>query len=46
MKTDVPILKRLGPVPFWRGEVKCLGALEAMYKKAMEAVRKFDILKP
>lgn len=39
MKIETPVLKRMGPVPFWRGETKCLDALETMYKKAMAAVR-------
>lgn len=37
MKTEVPILKRLGPVPFWRGEKKCLDELNRIYQRAMEA---------
>lgn len=36
MKIETPILKRLGPVPFWRGERKCLDSLEVMYRKAIE----------
>ena len=36
MKIETPILKRLGPVPFWRGEKKCLDSLEVMYRKAIE----------
>lgn len=36
MKIETPILKRLGPVPFWRGEAKCLDSLEVMYRKAVE----------
>lgn len=40
MKIETPILKRLGPVPFWRGEQKCLDALESIYKRAMEAAQK------
>ena len=40
MKIETPILKRLGPVPFWRGEKKCLDELETMYRKAMEAAAK------
>ena len=36
MKIETPILKRLGPVPFWRGERKCLDSLEEMYRKAVE----------
>ena len=39
MKVETPVLKRLGPVPFWRGEEKCLDALEGAYRKAMEAAR-------
>lgn len=39
MKIETPVLKRLGPVPFWRGEKKCLDALEAMYRKAIEDAR-------
>jgi len=37
MKIDTPVLKRLGPVPFWRGENRCLDALETMYRRAMAA---------
>jgi hypothetical protein len=37
VKIETPILKRLGPVPFWRGSVKCLDELERCYRKAMEA---------
>ena len=37
MKIETPILKRLGPVPFWRGSTKCLDELERCYRKAMEA---------
>lgn len=37
MKTEVPVLKRLGPVPFWRGEQKCLDALNRIYRLAMES---------
>ena len=36
MKIDVPILRRLGPVPFWRGEKKCLDELQRIYRKAIE----------
>jgi hypothetical protein len=35
MKIDTPVLKRLGPVPFWRGESRCLDSLEVIYKRAM-----------
>ena len=34
MKIDSPVLKRLGPVPFWRGEKKCLAEFDRLYKKA------------
>ena len=37
MKIETPILKRLVPIPFWRGEKKCLDELEKMYRKAMDA---------
>lgn len=37
MKIETPILKRLGPIPFWRGETKCLDGLEALYRRANEA---------
>jgi len=37
MKTESPVLKRLGPVPFWRGERRCLEALGEMYRRAQEA---------
>ena len=37
MKVDTPILKRLGPIPFWRGEGRCLDELEKMYRKAITA---------
>ena len=36
MKIETPILKRLGPIPFWRGERKCLDELERIYRAAME----------
>ena len=36
MKVETPVLRRLGPVPFWRGEERCLDALEGAYRKAME----------
>ena len=45
-KGRCPVLKRLGAIPFWRGEEKCLPALEAIYRKAMtkaeEALRRED----
>ena len=40
MKNESPVLKRLGPVPFWRGQVKCLDALRKMYERAAEAARR------
>jgi len=39
MKIDTPVLRRLGPIPFWRGEKKCLDELEKMYRKAMAAAK-------
>ena len=36
MKNDPAVLKRLGPVPFWRGERKCLDLLSEMYRRAMK----------
>ncbi len=36
-KKESAVLKRLGPVPFWRGERKCLDALGEMYSRAMES---------
>jgi hypothetical protein len=39
MKIETPILRRLGPVPFWRGTNKCLVELERIYKKAIEAAK-------
>ena len=40
MKIESTVLKRLGPVPFWRGEAKCLDTLEGVYRKATEAARR------
>ena len=37
MKIESPVLRRLGPVPFWRGEKKCLDELQRIYKKASAA---------
>ena len=37
MKIETPILKRLGPIPFWRGEKKCLDELQRIYNRAAEA---------
>ena len=39
MRSDPPVLRRLGPVPFWRGEQKRLTALEPIYRRAMENAR-------
>ena len=35
MKIETPLLRRLGPVPFWRGEKRCLDELERIYRRAM-----------
>jgi len=40
MKVESPVLRRLGPVPFWRGERKCLEALEEIYRRAVENARR------
>ena len=37
MKIETPILRRLGPVPFWRGSAKCLDELESVYRRARAA---------
>lgn len=34
MKIESAVLKRLGPIPFWRGEKKCLDELNRIYHKA------------
>lgn len=36
MKVETPVLSRLGPVPFWKGERKCLDQLEELYRKAAQ----------
>ena len=36
MKVETPVLKRLGPVPFWRGEKKCLDELQRIYNRAAD----------
>ena len=36
MKVETPILRRIGPVPFWRGEEKCLDTLDRLYARAAE----------
>lgn len=43
MRSDPPVLRRLGPVPFWRGEQRCLSVLEPIYRRAMENAH--DILR-
>ena len=40
MKIETPILKRLGPIPFWRGAGRCLDELERIYRRAMEQASK------
>jgi len=40
MKIENPVLKRLGPIPFWRGCEKCLPALERIYRTAQETAQK------
>ncbi len=37
MKNEIPVLEKLGPVPFWRGTEKCREALAEMYGKAMRS---------
>ncbi len=39
MKNESAVLKRLGPVPFWRGERKCLDVLGDIYRRAMDAAQ-------
>jgi len=39
MKVDSPVLKRLGPIPFWRGTGKCLEELDKIYRRAVTASR-------
>ena len=39
MKIETPILKRLGPIQFWRGERKCLESLETMYRRGKTAAQ-------
>ena len=34
MKIETPLLERMGPVPFWRGEERCLESLETAYRRA------------
>ncbi len=39
-KAEPETLKRLGPIPFWRGQDKCLDALRKLYKQAMETAQR------
>jgi hypothetical protein len=43
VKNEIPVLEKLGPVPFWRGEQRCLSVLEPIYRRAMENAH--DILR-
>ena len=36
MKNEVPVVRRMGPVPFWRGERRIKEQLEEIYRKAIE----------
>ena len=40
MKIESPVLKRLGPIPFWRGSQKCLPELNRIYARAKESAVK------
>lgn len=40
MNESIPVLKRLGPVPLWRGETRCLTEFEVMYRKARDYAAK------
>lgn len=35
MKIESVVLKRIGPVPFWRGETRCLDELDRIYRRAI-----------
>lgn len=39
MKVTSPVLKRIGPVPFWRGEKKCLAELQSIVDKARDSAQ-------
>lgn len=39
-RSEAPILRRLGPIPFWRGERRCLDQLGEIYRKAMESAQR------
>ena len=43
MKIETPVLKRLGPIPFWRGRERCLDSLETLYRRAAEKARRLLI---
>ncbi len=46
MKIETPILRRLGPIPFWRGNERCLDSLETIYRRAAEKARRALIAYP
>ena len=35
MKIESAVLRRLGPVPYWRGTTGCLKELDRIYRQAM-----------
>ena len=35
MKIETAILRRLGPIPYWRGERRCLDSLETIYRRVV-----------
>ena len=37
MKIESAVLRRLGPVPLWRGTSKCLAELQRIYRTAAAA---------
>ena len=43
MKIETPILRRLGPVPFWRGTTRCLDEFQRIYTRA--AIRAEETLR-
>ena len=44
-KIESPVLRRLGPVPFWRGEKRCLPELSRIYDRAMDRARA-ELIRP
>ena len=46
MKIESPVLRRLGPVPFWRGTKKCLPELDLVYRRATEAAANAIAVEP